>query len=104
MSGTLTGSRALRGLLSPAALTLSAAWRISAGSVMCLSSNGRRDDRSPGYPGQAEARGGDELPLHLVDPAAEGQHGVPLGLDVEPLDQGRGAGVGRVAVPADELF
>src|SRR5215472_11946954 len=60
--------------------------------------------RSSWHPRQAEPGARDELPLDLVDPAAERQHGVALDLDVEPAHQLGGLGVGRVAVPADDLL
>src|SRR5689334_1258133 len=102
--GRFTGSRPARGLLSPAAVSRSAAARIAAASpvaacvaVICVPPSAR-------HPGQPEPGRCDQLPLDLVDPAAEGQHGVPLGLHVQPPGQAGGVRVGRVAVPGDDLL
>src|SRR5262249_33918687 len=106
--GRFTGSRPGRALLSPAAASRSAAARIGAASaavcVAVILASLREGGRSAGHPGQPEPGRCDQLPLDLVDPAAEGQHGVPLGLHVQPPGQPGGARVGRVAVPGDDLL
>src|SRR5450755_1128151 len=60
--------------------------------------------RSSGYPRQLEPGRRDQLPLDLVDPAAEGQHRVALGLDVQPARQLGCAGVGRITMTSDDLL
>jgi hypothetical protein len=55
-------------------------------------------------PAQPEPRRRDELTLDLVDPAAEGQHGVAFGLDVEPAGKLGGFAVGWIAVAPDDFL
>src|ERR1017187_4424305 len=101
-----TGSRPWRGLLWPAAATRPAASRISPASLVPVAgASAAVISRPPSarYPGQPEPEGRDELPLDLVDPAAEGQHEVAFRLNVQPNPQLGGRFVGRVAVPADDL-
>src|ERR1700726_2953162 len=100
-----TGSRPWRGLLWPAAATRSAASRISSAAPVPAAASLVAVISVPSarYPGQPEPEGRDELPLDLVDPAAEGQHEVAFRLNVQPPGQLGGRLVGRVAVPPDDL-
>src|SRR5215469_13143367 len=113
--GRFTGSGAGRGRLSPAAAARAAASVIDALPVSVpttpLFTSGpihlgaySPRARSPRDPGQAEPGGCDEFPLDLVDPPAEGQDGVPFGLNVEPAAELGGFLLSRVPVPRHNLF
>src|SRR5260370_2272255 len=98
--GRFTGSGAARGGLWPAAAIRSAAWMIAAPASSFVIT----PSRSPGDPRQAEPGPGNEFPLDLVDTAAEGQHDVSFGLNIEPVTEPGRFLLRRVAVPRHHLF